>query len=44
MAPSRKSKSVNKRFTNEASPDINGGSASKTKQRVSFFFIDQILF
>ncbi|KAG7552095.1 DIRP domain [Arabidopsis thaliana x Arabidopsis arenosa] len=33
MAPSRKSKSVNKRFTNEASPDINGGSASKTKQR-----------
>ncbi|VYS68097.1 unnamed protein product [Arabidopsis thaliana] len=33
MAPTRKSKSVNKRFTNEASPDINFGSASKTKQR-----------
>ncbi|KAL1198036.1 Protein ALWAYS EARLY 1 [Cardamine amara subsp. amara] len=31
MAPSRKSKSVNKRVTNEASPGI--GSSSKTKQR-----------
>ncbi|VVB15249.1 unnamed protein product [Arabis nemorensis] len=33
MAPTRKSKSVNKRFTNEASPEIYVGSSSKTKQR-----------
>ncbi|XP_024007386.1 protein ALWAYS EARLY 1 isoform X2 [Eutrema salsugineum] len=33
MAPSRKSKSVNKRFTNEASPEIDYRNSSKTKQR-----------
>ncbi|XP_010455109.1 PREDICTED: protein ALWAYS EARLY 1-like [Camelina sativa] len=33
MAPSRKLKSVNKRFISEASPDINVGSSTKTKQR-----------
>lgn len=39
MAPSRKSKSLHKRFTNEASPDINVGSSSKTKQRVSLVVV-----
>ncbi|XP_023637492.1 protein ALWAYS EARLY 1 isoform X2 [Capsella rubella] len=33
MAPSKKLKSVNKRFTTEASSDINVGSSSKTNQR-----------
>lgn len=39
MAPTRKSRSVNKRFShvNEASPSKDG-DAKKSLQRVSFFF------
>ena len=38
MAPAvRKSRSVNKRFTNEPSPRKDAGSSRKSKQRVSVF-------
>lgn len=37
MAPTRKSRSVNKRFSylNEVSPDKDGDNANKSRQRVS---------
>lgn len=40
MAPTKKSRSVNKRFSdiNEESSDKDGGNANKNKQRVRFDF------
>jgi len=39
MAPTRKSRSVNKRFknTNDISPEKDGAGSSKNKQRVYLF-------
>jgi hypothetical protein len=41
MAPTRKSRSVNKRFANDVSPEKDGVSSNKNKHRV---YLDLIAF